>query len=114
MEKRKNPEKDLRKHSALFFQVGLLTALMLAVCAFEFRTTSVVEPVDIPLYNVLEQPLIPITAHTPQPKPPKPKVVNPIVATVDPEPLPKEIIIIPEPVTNFIPEIIPDFSRICP
>lgn len=38
METRKNPEKDLKKSSGLFFQIGLLAALLLIVSAFEWET----------------------------------------------------------------------------
>ncbi|GAA0891777.1 energy transducer TonB [Fulvivirga kasyanovii] len=105
MEKRKNPEKDLRKQSGLFFHIGLLAAMMLAVSAFEYRTEKVVDPVDITEGNVIENENIPITIIDPPPPPPKPRVANPIETTEpDPEPVPDNVII--DPIE--IPEVIPD------
>lgn len=85
MEKRKNPEKDLRKQSGLFFHIGLLAAMMLAVSAFEFRTVEVIDPIDIATGNIIDDPIIPITTHDVPPPPPKPKPVlaNPVEAEPD-------------------------------
>lgn len=105
MEKRKNPEKDLRKQSGLFFHIGLLAAMMLAVSAFEYRTTKVVEPVEIGDENFVEDPMVPITVIDPPPPPPKPRVINPVPTTEpDPEPVPDDVII--DPIE--IPAVIPD------
>lgn len=74
MEKRKNPEKDLRNTSVLFFNMGLFIALSVVVCAFEYRTSKTVfDPVDIT--NLEEDiPLILPTEIKPPPPPPKPKL----------------------------------------
>jgi protein TonB len=45
MNLRKNPEKDLRKLSGLFFQIGLLSALLITVSAFEWKVRE--EQIDI-------------------------------------------------------------------
>ena len=89
MEKRKNPEKDVRRLSGLFFQVGLLAALMLVVSAFEYRTAvdedhgPIVLPDEV---NVIETILPTVQEERKQPvKPPSPKtkMMNPVA---DPEP----------------------------
>ena len=85
MEKRKNPEKDLRKQSGLFFHIGLLAAMMLAVSAFEYRTEEIEPTVDLLDGEIIEDPIVPITVHEPPPPPPKPKPVlaNPVEAKPD-------------------------------
>lgn len=117
MEKRKNPEKDLRKQSGLFFQIGLLAAMMLAVCAFEYRAEKTTNcPVDLGNINLIEDPLIPLTVQEPPP-PPKPKLVNPVEAepddieppmleriTVDPEEIPDPPLVAVEEPKEEVPE----------
>lgn len=85
MEKRKNPEKDLRKQSGLFFHIGLLAAMMLAVSAFEYRAEKIEPTVCLTDGNVIEDPIVPITTHDTPPPPPKPKpvLVNPVEAEPD-------------------------------
>lgn len=107
MEKRKNPEKDVKRLSGLFFQIGLLTALILAVCAFEFRTVKFIKPIVIGASNSLEPEIIPITAQKPPPPPPrKPKLLNP-VETVEPVPedFKPEILELPDPIEDLIVDI---------
>ncbi|MEQ8476998.1 energy transducer TonB [Fulvivirga sp.] len=95
MEKRKNPEKELRNKSGLFFQIGLLIAMMVCVSAFEYRTKSIAhDPID--LTGMVDETIIPpITIHDPPPPPPKPKIMNPVeVPNDDPvEELPPEVVI---------------------
>lgn len=90
MEKRKNPEKELRNKSGLFFQIGLLIAMMVCVSAFEYRTRT--GPiVEIPLEGTQIDPILPpITIQDPPPPPPKPKRIIP-VAVPDSEPDPEEL-----------------------
>ncbi len=95
MEKRKNPEKELRNKSGLFFQIGLLITMMVCVSAFEYRTRT--GPIiDIPLTGGEIDEIIPqITIQDPPPKPPKPKMMKPVEVDND-EPLeeiPPEVII---------------------
>ena len=111
MEKRKNPGMDLRKQSGLFFQIGLLSALMLVVSAFEYKTPMTYKPVDITGPDVMEEAIIPLTTQDPPPPPPKPKpiIVNPVEALpTEPEPEEREIIIDPSQLEDIIPEIVPD------
>ena len=76
MEKRKNPEKELKNKQGLFFNMGLLIAMMLCVSAFEYETRDVVVcPFDLEPEKV-ETYLPPVTIHDDIPKPPKPKKVK--------------------------------------
>ncbi|MBL3654719.1 energy transducer TonB [Fulvivirga sediminis] len=84
MEKRKNPEKDVRRLSGLFFQIGLLAAIMLVVSAFEYRTAMEApdNPVDLDAreMDVLET-ILPTVQVKEKPAPPPPvkkKIMNPI------------------------------------
>ncbi|UII28073.1 TonB family protein [Fulvivirga maritima] len=84
MEKRKNPEKDVRRLSGLFFQIGLLAAIMLVVSAFEYRTA--VEVPDNPVNlddgegEVIETilPTVQVKEKPAAPPPVKKKIMNPI------------------------------------
>ncbi|MEM6738331.1 MAG: TonB family protein [Bacteroidota bacterium] len=116
MEKRKKPEKDLRNKSGLFFQIGLFTALLLVVSAFEYKQKDlnvvvcslpteaepewIVPPTDIP------------------PPPPPPKVVKNVIEVPDDaiEDIPDEIIMdqdnlldieIPDVIIDDAPEVEP-------
>ncbi len=78
MEKRKNPEKELKNKSGLFFQIGLLITMMICVSAFEYRVKSVVQtPIELPP-GVIDNPIVQITIQDPPPPPPKPKFITPI------------------------------------
>ncbi|MEQ9168097.1 MAG: TonB family protein [Fulvivirga sp.] len=95
MEKRKNPEKELRNKSGLFFQIGLLITMMVCVSAFEYRART--GPiVEIPLEGTQIDPILPpITIQDPPPPPPKPKFMKPVEVSND-EPLeeiPPEVVI---------------------
>ncbi|MEM6816833.1 MAG: energy transducer TonB [Bacteroidota bacterium] len=108
MEKRKKPEKDLRNKSGLFFQIGLFTALLLVVSAFEYKQKEVVNPLDLTNMTFVEEAIPPITEiKPPPPPPPKPVVHNPVEADPEePEIEMPEIIIdtetIPDPPEEFI------------
>jgi protein TonB len=94
MEKRKNPEKELRNKSGLFFQIGLLIAMMVCVSAFEYRTKSIAnDPID--LTGMVDEIIIPpITIQDPPPPPPKPKNINVVVVPdTEPEPIPDGLIL---------------------
>jgi protein TonB len=75
MEPKKNPEADLSKKRFLFFNVGLVVALMASIFAFSFKTTYDTKVIDLldtlsrgdnPVY-------IPITNPIP---PPPPRVIQ--------------------------------------
>ncbi|ELR73646.1 TonB [Fulvivirga imtechensis AK7] len=110
MEKRKNPEKDLRKQSGLFFQIGLLAAMMLAVSAFEYRAVKIEPTVDdLDGSGIDELPIIPITFPDPPPKPPKPILAKPVEVPNDEE-LEEEpdLQVDPQIWEDFEPEIEPE------
>lgn len=110
MEKRKNPEKDLRNKSGLFFQIGLLMAMMLVVSAFEYRVPKeiVLVPEDITSHEIPDE-IIPITRiNPPPPPPPKPILANPVVAEPEEVVIDEDIVIdfdvIDDPVVEVVPE----------
>jgi periplasmic protein TonB len=106
MEKRKNPEKDLRSKSGLFFQIGLLITMMLCVSAFEYRTHDMIMEPIVLTGSEIDVILPPITIQDPPPPPPKPKIIK-IVEVPNKEPLEEEPfieLVIPTDIT--IPEVI--------
>jgi len=80
MEPKKNPEVSLEKKKGLFFQIGLVAALLIVLVAFEWKSYEKVE------YNLgqlnlddLEEDIIPITKQEvkpPPPPPPPPEVIE--------------------------------------
>tara|TARA_B100000902_G_C27242257_1_gene880659 strand:- start:726 stop:1379 length:654 start_codon:yes stop_codon:yes gene_type:complete len=80
MEPKKNPEISLEKKKGLFFQVGLIFALVIVLIAFEWKSY---EKVDYSLGQLnlddLEEEIIPITRQEikpPPPPPPPPEVIE--------------------------------------
>ena len=81
MLERKNPKSDVRRYSALFFNVGLVAALGLVLMAFEWKSITPItditpDDLDSDWTELLD---IPPTAHIPPPPPP---VVNPVINEV--------------------------------
>ena len=82
MEPKKNPEISLEKKKGLFFQIGLILALVIVLVAFEWKSY---EKVDYNLGQLnlddLEEEIIPITKQEikPPPPPPPPPEVSEIV-----------------------------------
>jgi protein TonB len=80
MEPKKNPEVSLEKKKGLFFQIGLVAALIIVLVAFEWKSYEKVE------YNLgqlnlddMEEEIIPITQQEekpPPPPPPPPEVIE--------------------------------------
>ena len=80
MEPKKNSEVSLEKKKGLFFQIGLVAALLIVLVAFEWKSYEKVE------YNLgqlnlddLEEEIIPITKQEvkpPPPPPPPPEVIE--------------------------------------
>ncbi len=78
MLERKNPKSDVRRYSALFFNVGLVAALGLVLMAFEWKSITPItditpDDLDSDWTELLD---IPPTAHIPPPPPP---VVSPVI-----------------------------------
>jgi len=80
MEPKKNPEISLEKKKGLFFQIGLIFALVIVLGAFEWKSY---EKVDYNLGQLnlddLEEEIIPITRQEikpPPPPPPPPEVIE--------------------------------------
>ena len=80
MELKKNPEVSLEEKKGLFFQIGLVAALLIVLVAFEWKSYEKVE------YNLgqlnlddMEEEIIPITQQEekpPPPPPPPPEVIE--------------------------------------
>ena len=80
MEPKKNPGVSLEKKKGLFFQIGLVAALLIVLVAFEWKSYEKVE------YNLgqlnlddMEEEIIPITQQEekpPPPPPPPPEVIE--------------------------------------
>jgi len=81
MEAKKTPKADLRRKYGLFFNIGLLTSMGLALAAFEFKSYSAIPNKDLdPKSEVFPDILdIPITI---QKLPPPPKIEQPIIEEV--------------------------------
>ncbi len=117
MEIKKSASKNLERKRGMFFQVGLVTSLSLALVAFKYTTPKLIPEVKNSKVYHIDDDIIPITIiksakPLPKPAPPKPtieqiKVVKTIVVTkmqptkVETVELPPEIII-----TSMPPEII--------
>ncbi len=117
MNLRKNPEKDLRRLSGLFFQTGLLCALLLTVSAFEWSTRQEPQVVDrLDDLHGSEDFVPPITVIE-EKKPPKPK--KPVFIEVkkeEPDLQPEDIIkdwTLPE-VKGPEPEVLPEIKEELP
>lgn len=83
MELKKNPDKDLRKQSGLFLNVGLVVTLLLTIVAFEWKSyedkIALFGPMDTEFEEVIEIP------PTEQPPPPPPQIVQPEIIEVEDE-----------------------------
>ncbi len=110
MEKRKNPEKDLRNKSGLFFQIGLLSAMFLTVCAFEYKQEVTLTDLSCAFDQEAEPEwIVPITDIPPPPPPPK--VVKNVVAVDDPVEvdIPDDIILDQQDLLDVeIPDVVPE------
>ncbi|QTY26950.1 energy transducer TonB [Flavobacterium sp. CS20] len=73
METKKNPDKDLRNKSLLFFQIGLALMLLISWRAIEWKTYDK-EDIDLGVVNLdmLEEEDVPITEMQNKPPPPPP------------------------------------------
>lgn len=111
MEKRKKPEKDLRNKSGLFFQIGLFSALLLVVSAFEYKQEEVIAQIEPSVFDEPPEWIVPPTNIPPPPPPPK--VVKNVIEVPDDveEDIPDEILMDQQDLIDLeIPEVIPDDS----
>lgn len=115
MEVKKNPEFDLERRSPLFFSIGLVTAMLLVLAAFEYRSefdgVDIAEPFD-----PFEEPYIIPNTVIPPPKvpevPPQPDRTiqpDPAAAIVEAtEDIPEQFIAPVDEPTDFDPNAIPE------
>lgn len=92
MELKKNPKADLENRRGIYFQIGLVVAIGIALFAFEWKTYEVSVPDDEPIYvNHIEEEIVPITfqrARTSPTLPPPPpstviKLVDVLATDID-------------------------------
>jgi periplasmic protein TonB len=91
MEAKKSEKADLTKKSWLFFNIGLVVSLMLAVMAFEYRKYDDTGVKDLSKNNNQVEEILEVPP-TDQPPPPPPKIQQPqIVEVPDEEEIEEEI-----------------------
>src|SRR5690606_31589263 len=91
MEPKKTEKADLTKKSGLFFNIGLVVALLIAVFAFEYKVRDRSDVDDLARNNNVFEEIIEVPP-TEQPPPPPPKVQQPqIVEVPDEEVIEEEI-----------------------
>ncbi len=101
METKKNPSKDYRKKSALFFNLGLVISITLVISAFEMKFEDTMSYVDRPVSDFGGITIdIPSTVMPEKTLPPRP-VVN-IIQVKDDQPIEEEI-----DIPDLFPEEIP-------
>lgn len=87
MEPKKTVKADLTRRTFLFFNIGLITALLLCIFAFTYRTADENYGIDLDDCTLpsVDEPPVPITSITP---PPPRAVVQPVFKVVkDDEPV---------------------------
>ncbi|MBB4118784.1 protein TonB [Mesonia hippocampi] len=108
MEPKKNPKKDLRKRSILFFQVGLIVMLAVTYVAIEWKTyeKKAIEQ-DVVQFDQLEEEEAPVVMppDMPPPPPPPPPAPEKIEIIEDDSEIEEQIIESTE-VTEEVPEIV--------
>jgi protein TonB len=91
MEAKKSEKADLTKKSWLFFNIGLVVSLLLAVMAFEYRKYDDTGVKDLSKNNNQVEEILEVPP-TDQPPPPPPKIQQPqIVEVPDEEEIEEEI-----------------------
>ncbi|MDV3309432.1 MAG: TonB family protein [Cyclobacteriaceae bacterium] len=91
MEPKKTEKADLTKKSGLFFNIGLVVSLLIAVFAFEYKVRDTSNVNDLARNNNIFEEIIEVPP-TEQPPPPPPKVQQPqIVEVPDEEVIEEEI-----------------------
>src|SRR5690606_10909248 len=91
MEPKKTEKADLTKKSGLFFNIGLVVSLLIAVFAFEYKVRDTSNVNDLARNNNIFEEIIEVPP-TEQPPPPPPKVQQPqIIEVPDEEAIEEEI-----------------------
>lgn len=91
MEPKKTEKADLTKKSGLFFNIGLVVSLLIAVAAFEYKKAEDANLDDLARNNNIFEEIIEVPP-TEQPPPPPPKVQQPqIIEVPDEEVIEEEI-----------------------
>lgn len=98
MEPRKNPKKDLRKKTSLFFNIGLVITLLLCITAFEWKFQETQVTVFSDFKGTDEW--IPDVPPTIQPPKPKPVVIQNPVEVKD------------DDIIKNIPDVIADLTEL--
>lgn len=84
MESKKTEKADLTKKTGLFFNIGLVVALLIAVFAFEYKVRDDSNVDDLARNNNIFEEIIDVPP-TEQPPPPPPKVQQPQIVEVPDE-----------------------------
>lgn len=91
MEPKKSEKADLTRKTGLFFNVGLVVSLLIAVAAFEYKEAEDTNLDDLARNNNIFEEIIEVPP-TEQPPPPPPKVQQPqIIEVPDEEVIEEEI-----------------------
>lgn len=91
MELKKTEKADLTRKSGLFFNIGLVVSLLIAVAAFEYKKVERTDLDDLARNNNIFEEMIEVPP-TEQPPPPPPKVQQPqIIEVPDEEVIEEEI-----------------------
>ncbi|PZD78761.1 energy transducer TonB [Mesonia sp. K7] len=108
MEVKKNPKKDLRRSSVLFFQIGMILMLFITWRAIEWKTDVEGEDIGVVDYDQLdEEEQVQVQLNTPPPPPPPPPPPAPeVIEVVEDDVEIEETIIESTEVTNEVPEVV--------
>ena len=110
MEPKKNPKKDMRKYSGLYFQVGLILMLLFVWRAIEWKTYEKKEiEQQVVQFDQLdeEEQVMVMPPNTPPPPPPPPPAPEPdVIEVVEDDVEIEEQVIESTEVTEEVPEIV--------
>lgn len=110
MEPKKNPKKDMRKNSVLYFQVGLILMLLIVWRAIEWKTYEKEEiEQQVVQFDQLdeEEEVMVMPPNTPPPPPPPPPAPEPdVIEVVEDDVEIEEQVIESTEVTEEVPEVV--------
>lgn len=94
MEVKKKKEADVYRRRGMYFNIGLISALVLAITAFQWRTFEEGDLMDLGNLEGFDDELL-VIPPTEQPPPVKPKIIQPeIIEVQDDEEIPELDIVI--------------------